>query len=285
METEKLEGFAAQIRLETLREFKELGFGHIGGSLSIVDLLAVLYGKVLKYDPKNPQWEDRDFFVSSKGHAGPAIYATLALKGFFPLEMLMTLNHNGTKLPSHCDRNKTPGIDMTTGSLGQGVSTAIGMAVGTKLDKKDNRVYLVIGDGEADEGQCWEGFMFAAHHKLDNLICFIDDNKRQLDGYTKDICNPIDFVAKLDSFGWNAVRVDGSSVTEIYNAIVNAKKVTGKPSAIILDTIKGQGVKFVEDTLANHSIKFGPKEIVEMDKAIAEFEKMVEGYDALYEMG
>lgn len=274
-----LEKFAAQIRLETLKEIKTLGFGHIGGSLSIVDLLAVLYGEVMNYDPKNPQWEDRDFFVSSKGHAGPAVYATLALKGFFPVEMLSTLNHNGTKLPSHCDRNKTPGIDMTTGSLGQGVSTAIGMAMGAKLNKKNNRVYLVVGDGEADEGQCWEGFSCAAHHKLDNIICFIDDNKKQLDGYTKDINNPIDFVAKLRAFGWDTVRINGGSITDIYNAIEGAKRIVGKPSAIVLNTTKGQGVKFVEDTFANHSMKFGPKEHAEAEKAISELEKIIGGYD------
>ena len=278
-ELKKLEKFAAQIRLETLKEIKTLGFGHIGGSMSVVELLATLYGKVMNYDPKNPQWKERDFFVSSKGHAGPAVYATLALKGFFPVEMLSTLNHNGTKLPSHCDRNMTPGIDMTTGSLGQGVSTAIGMAMGIKIDKADNYTYLVVGDGEMDEGQCWEGIMFANHHKLDNLICFVDYNKKQLDGYVKDINDPIDFADKFRAFGWDAQDVNGGNVEDIYNAIEKAKAVKGKPSVIVLDTIKGQGVKFVEETEANHSMKFGPKEHAEADKAIAELERKIKEYD------
>ena len=275
----KLEKFAAQIRLETLKEINTLGFGHIGGSLSIVELLAVLYGEVMKYDPKNPKWEDRDFLVSSKGHAGPAIYAALALKGFFPIEMLKTLNHNGTKLPSHCDRNKTPGIDMTTGSLGQGISTAMGMAMGKKMDGASNFTYLIVGDGELNEGQCWEGFMFANHHKLDNLICFVDENKRQLDGYTKDINDPVDFASKFRAFGWDTQHIDGSSLKDIYDAIQKAKAAKGKPSAIVLDTIKGQGVKFVEDTIANHSIKFGEKEHAEAKKTIAELEEIIGGYD------
>jgi transketolase len=275
----KTKRFAAQIRLETLKEIKTLGFGHIGGSLSIADLLAVLYENVMSYDPKKPQWKDRDFFVSSKGHAGPAIYATLALKGFFPLEMLKTLNHNGTKLPSHCDRNKTPGIDMTTGSLGQGVSTAIGMAMGTKIDKTKNYTYLLVGDGELNEGQCWEGAMFANHHKLDNLICFVDYNKKQLDGYVKDINRPLSFADKFKSFGWDAQDVNGSSVEDIYNAIEKAKTIKEKPSVIVLDTIKGQGVKFVENTLANHSMKFGEKENAEAEKAIVELERKIKELD------
>jgi transketolase len=278
-ELKKLEKFAAQIRLETLIEIKTLGFGHIGGSMSVVELLAVLYGKVMNYDSKNPQWKERDFFVSSKGHAGPAVYATLALKGFFPIEMLSTLNHNGTKLPSHCDRNMTPGIDMTTGSLGQGVSTAIGMAMGTKIDKADNYTYLVVGDGEMNEGQCWEGIMFANQHKLDNLICFVDHNKKQLDGYVKDINDPVNFTDKFRSFGWDAHDVNGGSIEAIYDTIEKAKAIKGKPSAIIMDTTKGQGLKFVEDTFANHSMKFGPKEHAEAEKAIAELKSKINEYD------
>ncbi len=278
-ELKRLEKFATEIRLETLKEIKTLGFGHIGGSLSIADLLSVLYDKVMNYDPKNPQWEQRDFFVSSKGHAGPAVYATLALKGFFPIEMLSTLNHNGTNLPSHCDRNKTPGIDMTTGSLGQGVSTAIGMALGTKISKADNFTYLLVGDGEMNEGQCWEGIMFAYHHKLDNLICFVDYNKKQLDGYVKDINDPVNFADKFRSFGWDVHDINGNSVKEINDAIEKAKAAKGKPSAIILDTIKGKGVKFVEETFANHSMKFGPKEHELAANAIAELESKIKEFD------
>ncbi|NCD34316.1 MAG: transketolase [Spartobacteria bacterium] len=271
----ELDCFAAEIRLEALKEFMTLGFGHIGGSMSVVELLAVLYGKVMNIDPKNPKWADRDFLVCSKGHAGPAVYATLALKGYFPMDMLKTLNANGTHLPSHCDMNQTVGVDMTTGSLGQGVSTAMGIATGNKIDKRDNYTYLVVGDGELNEGQCWEGFMYAAHQKLDHLICFIDDNKKQLDGYTADINNPQCFVQKMSSFGFHAQKCDGADVGAIYEAIENAKQVKGKPSAIVLDTIKGQGVKFVEDTMANHSIKFGKAEMEAAEKAVVELETKI----------
>ena len=173
----ELEKFATQIRLETLKALTHLGFGHAGGALSIVETLAVLYGGVMNIDPQNSTWEARDWLVVSKGHSGPAVYATLALRGYFPLEDLLTLNQGGTKLPSHCDRTKTVGIDMTTGSLGQGVSSAIGIALGHRLDQRDNYTYLIIGDGECDEGQVWEGALFAAHQKLDRLIAFVDANK------------------------------------------------------------------------------------------------------------
>ena len=275
-EIEQLERFATEIRLETLKEIKNLGFGHIGGSMSVVELLAVLYGKVMNIDSKNPKWKDRDYLVVSKGHSGPAVYAALALKGFFPVEDLMTLNEDGTKLPSHCDKNMTPGIDMTTGSLGQGTSTSIGIALGNKLDKRDNYTYLVVGDGELNEGQCWEAVMFAAHHKVDNLICFVDYNKKQLDGYVKDINNPYIFVEKFASFGWDACTVKGDDVDAIDNAISKAKTVKGKPSVIVLDTIKGQGVPFVENTFANHSIKFGETEHKEADKMIRILEDKLE---------
>ncbi|MCG8512982.1 MAG: transketolase [Halanaerobiales bacterium] len=256
----ELQRFATQIRLETLKEIKNLGFGHIGGALSIVETLAVLYGKVMKINPLNPDWEERDWLVVSKGHAGPAVYAALALKGFFPLEDLMTLNQPRTKLPSHCDRNLTAGIDMTTGSLGQGISTAIGIALGHRLDRRESFVYLIVGDGEINEGQIWEGALFAPNHQLDNLILLVDNNKKQLDGYTKDI-NDLGVISeKFRSFGWDVDEVDGSNLGEIYQSIHRARKNKGKPSAIILDTIKGQGVKFVEETLANHHIKFSETE-------------------------
>ena len=269
----KLERFATEIRLETLKEIKNLGFGHIGGSMSVVELLAVLYGKVMNIDPENPKWADRDFLVVSKGHAGPAVYSSLALKGFFPIEDLMTLNVDGTKLPSHCDRTMTPGIDMTTGSLGQGTSTSIGIALGNKLDKRDNYTYLVVGDGELNEGQCWEAFMFAAHHKVDNLVCFVDNNKRQLDDYIENINKPFVFVEKFAAFGWDTYSVKGDDVEAIDDAITKAKKVKGKPSVIVLDTIKGQGIPFVENTFANHSMKFGEAEHIEADKMIRVLEE------------
>ncbi|MCP4397469.1 MAG: transketolase, partial [bacterium] len=235
----------------------------------------VLYGDVMRIDPNNPTWPDRDWLVVSKGHSGPAVYATLALKGYFPLEELLTLNQGGTNLPSHCDRNKTAGIDMTTGSLGQGVSSAIGIALGNRLDKKDSYTYLIVGDGECDEGQVWEGALFAAHQKLDNLIAFVDANKKQLDGYTKDINDLGDIREKFETFGWHAQDVNGADVAEIYSAIQTAKDAQGRPSAIVLDTIKGQGVTFVEETIMNHHI------IVDREKAkaaIADLETRLAAY-------
>ena len=251
----QLKKFATEIRIAQLEEFKARGFGHIGGALSITDCLAALYGEIMKYDPKNPQWEDRDRLVMSKGHAGPALYATLALKGFFPMEMLKPLNQNGTHLPSHCDKNLTPGIDMTTGSLGQGASTAAGLALGLKAQKKDARVYLILGDGESQEGQVWEMALFAPQHKLNNFIAFLDNNKRQLDGYTSDICNiePVD--EKFKAFGWYTLRIDGSDPDKIVEAVNDAKANQGdKPAMIILDTVKGAGIKAVEETKLNHHL-------------------------------
>ena len=251
-EKRELRLFAAQIRIALLEELKTRGFGHVGGSLSICDLLAVLYGKVMNYKPEDPKWADRDKVVCSKGHAGPALYATLALKGFFPMEQLATLNRPGTNLPSHCDKNKTTGIDCTTGSLGQGTSQAVGMALGDKLKGRKNRVFLIVGDGEIDEGQCWEAAMFTAAKKVTNLVWIIDDNKKQLDGPTAEILPTFDLRAKFEAFGFDAVRVKGNDVEALYDALT--KVATDKPIAIIMDNIKGSGVKAVEDTAANHSM-------------------------------
>jgi transketolase len=255
MDLQKVERYRDEIRLMTLKELHHLGFGHYGGSLSIIEALAVLYGEVMKVDPKNPTWEDRDFFILSKGHGGPGLYAALALKGFFPVEKLYTLNQNGTTLPSHPDRNLTPGVDMTTGSLGQGISAAVGVALSHKLSGKENYTYCIVGDGELNEGQCWEAFQFAAHHKLNHLVVFVDDNKKQLDGPTKDIIDPIDFVAKFDAFGFHTVKVDGGSLEEIYQAIEKGKAQFDKPVAIILDTVKGQGVPYLEKKADNHHVR------------------------------
>ena len=250
----ELKKFATTIRIESMKEFKKRGFGHVGGAMSIVELLAVLYSGVMKIDPQNPKWEGRDRLVVSKGHAGPAVYTTLALKGYFPVDWLLTLNVPGTRLPSHCDGNKAPGVDMTTGSLGQGMSTAAGMALGLKFDGRDNRVFAIIGDGECNEGQVWEGALFCAHHQLDNLILFIDVNGKQLDGFTDDILKLGDLAVKFADFGWYVQSVDGSDVEQIDSAIENAKKSKGKPSCIVMKTIKGAGVKEVEEMYANHHI-------------------------------
>lgn len=245
--------FAKDVRCTSLEMFGHLGFGHVGGTLSATDLIAVLYEAQMKYDPKNPKWEGRDRFVSSKGHAGPGIYSALALKGFFPMDWIYTLNKGGTNLPSHCDKTKTPGIDMTTGSLGQGASAALGMAIATR--GTDTTTYLLMGDGECNEGQVWEMAMSAAHNKASNLIAFVDYNHKQLDGSTEDVLDMGDIGAKFEAFGWYTQDIDGGDVEAIYDAIEKAKAQAGdKPSMIVLQTIKGKGVKFVEEMAANHHI-------------------------------
>lgn len=255
----ELKDFAYEIRIACLEELKALGFGHVGGSLSIADALAVLYGGVMKIDPKNPLWPERDKLVCSKGHAGPAVYATLALKGYFPMELLATLNKPGTSLPSHCDRNKTPGVDMTTGSLGQGTSLAVGMAMGDALKGRPSRVFLISGDGEMDEGQTWEAAMFASAKKIDNLYWLVDENKKQLDGTTDEILPQGDLAAKFRAFGFDTQRIPGNDVGAVYEAIERASAVKGQPHAIVLDTIKGAGVKAVEETVFNHSMSVKPE--------------------------
>ncbi len=267
--------FAAQIRKAALRAMNAFHGGHVGGSMSMSDLMAALYGEVMKVDPKNPQWEERDWLVVSKGHCGPAVYGTLALMGYFPEDELDTLNKEGTRLPSHCDRNRTPGIDMTTGSLGQGVSAAVGIAWGMQYQKKPNYVYTILGDGECDEGQVWEAALFAATKKLGHLIGFVDYNKKQLDGYTKDICDLGDMRQKFEDFGWHAQEVDGHDITAIVDAINKAKEVTDKPSMIVLNTIKGKDCCFA-DTFYNHFVRFPESDyeaaIKALDEKIAKLE-------------
>ena len=274
---QKFDILAQKIRIGIMRELTSLGFGHVGGAMSVADLLAVLYGGVMKVNPQDPRWQDRDWLVVSKGHAGPAVYAALAIKGFFPMEVLDTLNCPGTTLPSHCDRNRTPGVDMTTGSLGQGISTAIGAAVGNRIMGRNNTVYLVVGDGECDEGQIWEGILFCAHHKVDNLIMFIDYNKKQLDGPIDQVCKLGDLRKKLEDFGWYAQEVDGHDTGEIFRAIQAAKEHRGEPSAIVLHTVKGKGCSPAETVEANHFMNFTPEsggaEIQRMELQLAKLEK------------
>lgn len=253
--------FAEEIRLETLKEFGHLGFGHIGGAMSIIETLSVLYENEMTYNPADPHWEGRDWLVMSKGHAGPALYAALAIKGFFPKEMLLTLNQGGTRLPSHCDRNLTPGVDMTTGSLGQGISTAIGTALGHRMSGMPNRTYLILGDGECNEGQIWEGAMFASHNKLSNLIAFVDSNKQQLDGWTKEVMDSSELADKFESFGWHTQEIDGHDISEIMDALECAGEVGDAPSVIILDTIKGNGVSFAAGVDGNHHMAFTKEQI------------------------
>ncbi len=270
-ETKNLQRFALKIRIGILEALKARGFGHVGGSLSIADALAVLYGSVMRYDPKNPAWEQRDKLICSKGHAGPAVYAALALRGFFPYEQLVTLNQPHTNLPSHCDRNKTPGVDMTTGSLGQGTSLAVGMAMGDMLKGLDSRTFLIVGDGEANEGQVWEAAMFTAAKRITSLTWLIDNNKKQLDGYTKDVLNPFDFEEKFRSFGFETISIDGNDVEQLENALT--RRPIDKPIAIILNTVKGKGVEEVENTMGNHSMTPPPEAF---DRWLAELHQKLE---------
>jgi len=253
-ELNRLKEKAKEIRKMTIDAIGYLGVGHIGGALSVVEVLTLLYYKHMDVSPEDPKKKNRDKLVLSKGHAGPALYSVLADKGFFPKEWLHTLNKGGTNLPSHCDMNRTPGIDMTTGSLGQGMSAAIGITLANRLDHIDKKVYLIIGDGESNEGQIWEGAMAAAHFKLNNLIAFTDYNKMQIDGYVHDIMNIEDLDAKWTAFGWFVQRVNGHEFQDMDMAVERAKKELYRPSMIILDTIKGKGAFFAERRLDNHNM-------------------------------
>lgn len=241
--------FATEIRILTSEALLHAGFGHLGAALSIVETLAVLYNKIMRYDVANPKSMDRDWFVLSKGHGGPSYYATLALKGFIAQETMFTLNQNGTTLPSHPDRQLINGVDITTGSLGQGISQAAGVAKGLQLQNINRDVYCIVGDGECNEGQVWEAAQFAVNQKLDNFFLFIDDNKKQLDGYRKDISFDVDFVKLFDTLGFDTQLVDGTSTDAIEQAIVSTKKVKGKPHCIVLDTIKCQGIPYFEQMI------------------------------------
>jgi len=255
-ELNQLKEKAKEIRQLTIDAIGYLGVGHIGGALSIVEVLTLLYYKQMDVSPQEPKKINRDKLVLSKGHAGPALYCVLADKGFFPKDWLHTLNKGGTLLPSHCDMNRTPGIDMTTGSLGQGISAAIGIALANRLDKIDKKVYLIIGDGESNEGQIWEGAMAAAHYKLNHLIAFTDYNKMQIDGYVHETMNVEDLNAKWNAFGWFVQRVNGHDFQDLDMAVERAKKELYRPSMIILDTIKGKGAFFAERRLDNHNMNF-----------------------------
>ena len=259
-----------------MKSLTNLGFGHYGGSLSIVEILAVLYGGIMNIDSKNPHWEGRDYFVLSKGHAGPALYATLALKEFFPLEEIYTLNKNGTNLPSHPDRLRTKGVDATTGSLGQGISIAGGIAKALQIDKKSNRVFCIMGDGEINEGQCWEAFQFIAHHNLNNLTVFLDYNKQQLDGTLEEIIKPFSFEEKMKSFGFDVVTVKGDDIQKMYEILKEPRKNDEKPLFVVLDTLKGQGVEYIEKMENSHHLRLNDELKQEIEKAIKDLESEVE---------
>lgn len=274
MELKKL---SAEIRLETLDMFKWRTYGHLGGSMSIVETLSVLYGRQMRFDSKNPSWDGRDYLVLSKGHAGPALYSTLAIKGFFDRSLLHTMNDGGTLLPSHVDRLKTPGIDMTCGSLGQGASVAAGIAWTFRKEKRDQWVYAILGDGELNEGQCWEAFQFLAHCQMHECIVIIDENKKQLDGTTEEILKPFSNKEKMEAFGFKVFSVKGDDERAISETIDKAKAVRGQAVCIILDTIKGQGIRYYEEMVSNHCPKFGDNEAPILDGRIAELKAFIEG--------
>lgn len=258
---EHFEALCREIRRLTIESIYSIGKGHVGGSMSIVEVLAVLYFQEMNIDPSDPHKEGRDRLVVSKGHSGPAVYAALARRGYFPVDWLKTLNQIGTKLPSHCDMNRTPGIDMTAGSLGQGFSCAVGMATASQIKGDGATVYAIIGDGESQEGQIWEAALFAAHRKLDNLIAFTDCNGLQIDGPVDQVCSLGDLEGKWSAFGWHTQRVDGHCCQAISDAIAKAKGHPGQPSMILLDTVKGKGVSFAEKAgAANHSMSVGQRE-------------------------
>ncbi|TZE81092.1 transketolase [Calorimonas adulescens] len=270
MDTKELQKIANQIRIDIIEMTYEAQSGHPGGSLSAADILTVLYFHEMRVDPNNPRWEDRDRLVMSKGHATPVWYAALAEKGFIPREEIKTFRKINSRLQGHPNMNDTPGVDMTTGSLGQGLSAANGMAIAGKLDNKDYRVYVILGDGECQEGQIWEAAMTAAHYKLDNLTAILDHNGLQIDGPNKDIMNIEPIEDKWKAFGWHTIRIDGHNIGQIINAIEEAKTTKGKPTIIIADTIKGKGVSFMENQVGWHGTAPNKEQ---MEKAITELKE------------
>ena len=249
---EELIQISNEIRKDIILMLTESASGHPGGSLSIADVVTTLFFNELNIDPSNPKDENRDRFVLSKGHAAPVLYSALARRGFFDIEELKTLRKIGSRLQGHPNMNDLAGVDMSTGSLGQGISAAVGMALAGKIDKKSYRVYAVLGDGELEEGQVWEAAMAAAHYKLDNLTAFIDFNGLQIDGNVTDVMNPSPIDKKFGAFGWNVLIIDGHNYDEILDSINKAKEYKEKPTAIICKTVKGKGVSYMENNAGWH---------------------------------
>ena len=269
----ELKRIANDVRIGIIEGVYSAGCGHPGGSLSIADVMTYLYFEDMRVDPKNPAWADRDRFVLSKGHTAPALYSTLANRGFFDVSELKTLRHIDSRLQGHPDMKGVPGVDMSTGSLGLGISAACGMALMAKYDKKDYRVYAVVGDGESEEGQVWEASMFAAHYKLDNLVMVLDWNGLQIDGPVTEVMNPTPHDEKLRAFGWHVITVDAHSFPEIEAALKEAREVKGKPTAIIAVSVKGKGISYMENKCEWHGQ--APKEDL-YKVAIADLEKIAE---------
>ena len=277
-EKKQLQITACKVRMGIIESTHAAKCGHPGGSLSAADMFTYLYFKELNVDPKNPKWADRDRFVLSKGHCAPGLYAALAHRGFFPVEDLLTLRTVGSYLQGHPNMNSVPGVDMSTGSLGQGISTACGMALAAKVQKKDNRVYTLLGDGEIQEGQVWEACMFASHYDLDNLCVIIDNNGLQIDGDVAKVMSPYPIDAKLEAFGFDVQNIDGHDFDQIEAALNHAKTVKGKPSAIILKSVKGKGVSFMENQAGWHGVAPNDAQyeqaMAELNAKLAELEGM-----------
>ena len=252
MNTLELKKIANEVRKGIIEGVYNAKAGHPGGSLSSADFFTYLYFEEMNVDPKNPKKEDRDRFVLSKGHVAPAYYSTLAQKGFFPVEDLKTLRHIGSYLQGHPDMKHIPGVDMSSGSLGQGISAAVGMALAAKLDGKDYRTYTLLGDGEIQEGQVWEAAMFAGHRKLDNLVVVVDNNGLQIDGNIADVCSPYPIDKKFEAFNFHVINIDGHNFEEIAAALKEARETKGMPTAIIMKTIKGKGVSYMENNAGWH---------------------------------
>ena len=248
----ELEKMANEIRKDIVTAVHSAKSGHPGGSLSSADIFTYLYFEEMNVDPANPKWEDRDRFVLSKGHVAPGLYSTLAEKGYFPKEDLKTLRHTGSYLQGHPDMKHIPGIDMSSGSLGQGVSVAVGMAAAGKYDKKDYRVYTLTGDGEIQEGQIWEAAMWAGHRKLDNLVVIVDNNNLQIDGSVEDVCSPYPIDKKFEAFNFHVLNIEGNDFDQIRAAVKEARETKGMPTAIIAKTVKGKGVSFMENAAGWH---------------------------------
>ncbi len=249
---EELKQIASKVRLGVLECVYSANSGHPGGSLSVTDILTYLYFEKMNVDPENPQKKDRDRFVLSKGHTSPALYSVLSLKGFFSPELLSTFRKEGSILQGHPDMKKVPGVDISTGSLGLGISAACGMALSAKISGEKYRVYTVLGDGEIEEGQVWEAAMFAGHYKLDNLTAFVDFNGLQIDGKVTEVMNPTPIDEKFRAFGWNVLTIDGHNFDEIDSAVTSAENHKGQPTVIICNTVKGKGVSFMEDRAEWH---------------------------------
>ena len=252
MDNKQLKIMACKVRMGVIEATHAAKSGHPGGSLSAADMFTYLYNKELNVDPANPKWEDRDRFVLSKGHTAPGLYSALALRGFFPVEDLKTLRHCGSYLQGHPNMNTTPGVDMSTGSLGQGISAAAGMALAAKYQGKSTRVYTLLGDGEIQEGQVWEACMFAAHYKLDNFVVIVDNNGLQIDGSVADVMSPYPIVDKLAAFGFKVHAIDGHDFDQIEAAMNAARETKGQPTAIVMTTTKGKGVSFMEGKAGWH---------------------------------